>query len=81
MTFVGLKTMAASEQKQQARQHDSFWVCTVFVEGSKESRYLGRQEKDELEGCWNKAISKKKGSYVEVALFLGVTSCCPLEMI
>jgi hypothetical protein len=28
----------------------------------------------------NEAISKKKGSYVEIALFLDVTPCCPVEM-
>jgi hypothetical protein len=29
----------------------------------------------------NEAVSKKKGSYVEIALFLDVTPCCPVEMI
>ena len=29
----------------------------------------------------NKTISKKKGSYVEIALFLEVTPCCPVKMI
>jgi len=29
----------------------------------------------------NEAISKKKGSCVEIALFLNVTPCCLVEMI
>jgi hypothetical protein len=52
MTYVGPKNMAASEPNQQAKQHDSFWVYAVFVEGSKEIRNLRRQERDELDGCW-----------------------------
>jgi len=29
----------------------------------------------------NEAVSKKKGSYVEIALFLDMTPCCRVEMI